>query len=724
MLAPSAASPAVSRSLHEAERPLDAAAAAPRIPPLGLEARLPWLEVGRTVGGAAIAVASIGAVARRRGLFRRSRRGLAKSLARVSALAAEEESAVAEKTEDSAVAEKTEDAAEERKEKVIFDEDGKMKLIFEDPEPVPVEADEIAENAVCIAAEGDTVIVRTGMGLFTNQEPGSYVIFSSGQMGILLAWKESLAIVHVPEGSVQLGENAKAAKWWLSTAAGSELCGRILNPKGEPIDGRPVPPVPLAQRKTFMVYKGMQERSTQYRPLYTGVLGVDFSVPVGRGQTMLFQGTDVQKDIHHLWPDLMGANAGPRSSGGPAVCICVCATLEAAETMRAELEKKGIWERCVLIVPDSEDHGAGMVAMNAAVAFAEEISDSSGEALVLMQFEPMSHIWRRLANAAGAEREAKGVEIDPGEETWVELEGTMLKESISERRKFWFALVSRAANSLDSGSVSLMGWLWEQEGGRDLRLQRSYDLKMQKISQIPRIADAVRAKMYDKIEKDAAADGITVSRESILPSIELSGDEFERIELSQGPVSVEPKADAPGVPNWEIEELKSITDGHILLMRPEQDDAWRWIVDPYKSLPRLGLDAMHPALLSMGASTLRLKMLQGRDRANLLHDTLGAPNMLESKSRLELRYVELILEQPAGDVMTVEQEVARLAIACSETCPALEGLGCTPDAMSKLAAELLASEAGKNAVKSIVESGEVPETERAQLVEAVKEYSA
>merc|ERR1740138_1421107 len=88
----------------------------------------------------------------------------------------------------------------------------------------------------------------------------------------------------------------------------------------------------------------------------------------------------------------------------------------------------------------------------------------------------------------------------------------------------------------------------------------------------------------------------------------------------------EPSMDTPGVPNWEIEELKSITDGHVLLRTPacaeEGDGSWAWNLDPYSSLPRLGTDALHPALVAVGAHRLRLKMPQGNDRARLLHDTL------------------------------------------------------------------------------------------------------
>lgn len=97
-----------------------------------------------------------------------------------------------------------------------------------------------------------------------------------------------------------------------------------------------------------------------------------------------------------------------------------------------------------------------------------------------------------------------------------------------------------------------------------------------------------------KVKADASAEGI---------SFETEADDSALV----------PNPLIPGVPNWEIEELKSITDGHIIL-RPPVDEVWEWRVDPYRSLPRLGTDALHPALIAADAPKVRLKMMQGRDR--------------------------------------------------------------------------------------------------------------
>jgi len=67
----------------------------------------------------------------------------------------------------------------------------------------------------------------------------------------------------------------------------------------------------------------------------------------------------------------------------------------------------------------------------------------------------------------------------------------------------------------------------------------------------------------------------------------------------------EPEDALPGLPNWEIEELKSITDGHILLKPPTDSSEWSWNLDPYKSVARIGMDALNVTPVSRANSQQR-----------------------------------------------------------------------------------------------------------------------
>lgn len=547
---------------------------------------------------------------------------------------------------------------------------------------------EPSEPAMVLEVRGDLVVVRAGKGLFTQDSPGTIACTDSGADAVLLAWKEDIAILQLLAGEAEPGDEARRVEEkFLQTKCSKELRGRILDPQGRPLDGLPMPEE-VEMRNVFVIPKPKQVRSNQYRALFTGVQGIDFDVPIGRGQTMLFQGTDPEKDRKYLWPDLLASKPVMGSQKELFVNVVVCRTLDEAEELQSELKARGCWENCTIFVPISDDPASRMIAINAAAAFAEYFGEEGGEGVVLCDFEAMHDVWNVLAELAGQERAARGLLMDPKEEQWVQMQGTVIRESIGERRKFWFRLTNRAINEDGKGSMTLLGWLWEQDGSLQYRLRKAYEMKLEQIEEISRISDEIRAKLVAKVKADAAADGISFDGEP---------DE----------TALKPNPNIPGVPNWEIEELKSISDGHIIL-RPPEGDVWEWRVDPYRSLPRLGTDALHPALISADSPKLRLKMMQGKDRANILHDTIGAAETLDDKPGVELQFIELLLHQPASQLFSIDEEVARIVLASDADCTRLrevEGDLKRRETLTGLAKELLQTDAGRQAMAEIKDLG-------------------
>lgn len=589
-------------------------------------------------------------------------------------------------------------------------EDGTLDFLA-DPMEITKEINEKPTGtAVVLKVVDDVAVCRQGIGFEPISKSGTVVQFANGGQGVVLAWKEQTAVVQLLAGfHVEVGEQVMPTPAAMCTAAGISLRGRIVDPRGRPIDGLEKRIGALGVRPTFAEYKAMGERTSDYRPLHTGVLGVDFAAPIGRGQTMLFQGTVQEADKEHLWPDLLAVQTTHLDNGSDALNVCVCETLEVAIVLRDKMEARGALDRCIFLVADSQQPGAGMIAINAAVSIAEQACfDDGAEVMVVLGLQPMYDVWGILADAAGKERRDRGVN---DEDALVDLQGTMVTESISARRKFWFALISRAVNSNVRGSVSLLPWCWEKEGGRDQRSMVAYSRKLQAVHDIPRIPAATRAKMAAKLRSQALAEGFEFP-EGDSPLQVVTSDES-----GWGP--------GPGVPNFEIEELKSISDGHILLKPSGSEQAYHWIVDPYKSLPRLGTDALHPALIAMNAHMLRLRMMQGHDRAVKMHDTLDAPLTLNFKDRVDLRHIEMMLQQPAGKPLLVEEQVARLAIVAS---PATQKLTAEGDfsaaAMAAMAGRLLESEVGKSVASKMRETGYVTVEMPPQLLREVASWLA
>lgn len=555
------------------------------------------------------------------------------------------------------------------------------------------------EPAVVLSVQEDVVVIRAGQQLGSTIEGGGLLKFSGGATGVILSWKEEVAVAFAEPGSVKLGENV-ICTGALTTAAGTALLGRIVDEEGVPWDEKlsPEEEESMSPHLTFARYAEMGDRDNQYRPLVTGVLGIDFAVPIGRGQTMLIQGTDKALDKAHLWPDLMRVKGAGTAEEGDPVAVCVCEDMEQALDLTQKLQEHDALENSIIVVPRSPNGvGSGTVAMNAGVAIAEALKKIGMEALVMMDLEPMCRVWGILAAAAGAERRLKGLVDDEADEAWVEMQGTMVTESISERRKFWFAFISRAVNALEGGSVSILAWLWEQQESAKERSLKALQLKLERAKNIPRIPDAAKEKMIAKIEAEAIAAGVSLE--------ELAAKPVDAYESTYSGGS--------GVPNWEVEELKSISDGHILLTHPSMElamgAAWGWHIDVYKSLPRLGTDALHKGLIAVEAHIVRLKMLQGRDRANFMKDTMGAKETIDDRPPVEIRFLELLLHQPCDAPRSVQEMVMLVAVAAFATPNVLQMAGCNLKAMDWMASKLLESGAGQDAVTDVQEEGTVTE---------------
>jgi F-type H+-transporting ATPase subunit alpha len=70
---------------------------------------------------------------------------------------------------------------------------------------------------------------------------------------------------------------------------GKELIGRVVNPLGEPIDGKG-PIKPDAYRSVENRAPGVIERKGVHEPVQTGIIAIDSMIPIGRGQRELVIG--------------------------------------------------------------------------------------------------------------------------------------------------------------------------------------------------------------------------------------------------------------------------------------------------------------------------------------------------------------------------------------------------------------------------------------------------
>jgi F-type H+/Na+-transporting ATPase subunit alpha len=97
------------------------------------------------------------------------------------------------------------------------------------------------------------------------------------------------AVVMGDYAHIKRGDTVRATNNKLQTPVGDQLLGRVINPLGIPIDGKG-PIHSDHHREVEFPAPGVIDRMPIYEPLQTGILAIDATVPIGRGQRELVIG--------------------------------------------------------------------------------------------------------------------------------------------------------------------------------------------------------------------------------------------------------------------------------------------------------------------------------------------------------------------------------------------------------------------------------------------------
>lgn len=115
--------------------------------------------------------------------------------------------------------------------------------------------------------------------------------FPGGLAGVTLNIDEDdLGVVLLGEAShIQEGDPVKQTGTVLSVAVGDGLLGRVIDPLGNPIDGKG--PINTTERRLLETQApSVIERQPVNEPLQTGIKAIDSMTPIGRGQRQLIIG--------------------------------------------------------------------------------------------------------------------------------------------------------------------------------------------------------------------------------------------------------------------------------------------------------------------------------------------------------------------------------------------------------------------------------------------------
>ena len=97
------------------------------------------------------------------------------------------------------------------------------------------------------------------------------------------------AVLLGPDENIKEGDTVRRTGTIVSVPVGEALLGRVVNPLGEPIDGKG-PVLSEEKRPIESPAPGIIERKSVTRPLQTGIKAIDSMIPIGRGQRELIIG--------------------------------------------------------------------------------------------------------------------------------------------------------------------------------------------------------------------------------------------------------------------------------------------------------------------------------------------------------------------------------------------------------------------------------------------------
>jgi F-type H+-transporting ATPase subunit alpha len=180
---------------------------------------------------------------------------------------------------------------------------------------------------------GDGVATLSGLPRARTDE---LLAFPTGVRGLILNLDRDCidVILLGPDEGIQGGDLVTATGERLRVPVGHKLLGRVVNPLGEPLDGRG--PIDATEfRYLEREAPSIVERAPVDTPLHTGLKIVDALVPIGRGQRELIVG-DRQTGKTAL---AMDAILNQRDSGVLCVYVAVgqkkSSTLAVIETLRS-----------------------------------------------------------------------------------------------------------------------------------------------------------------------------------------------------------------------------------------------------------------------------------------------------------------------------------------------------------------------------------------------------
>ena len=305
-----------------------------------------------------------------------------------------------------------------------------------------------------VSEVGEVIMVGDGVARVQGLEnvlSSEMVELPNGVFGMAMNLEEeNVGIVLFGDSKlVKEGDVVKRTGKVLEVGVGKELLGRVVNPLGQPLDGKGEikfkESKPVERKAT-----GVLERSPVNQPLQTGIKAIDAMIPIGRGQRELIIG-DRQTGKTAIAVDTIINQKSTHETESPVYCIYVAIGQKASTVSRvvAELEESGAMEYTTVVTANAMDPAPSLfLAPYSGVTMGEYFRDNGMDALII--YDDLSKHAVAYRQMSLLLRRPPGREAYPGDVFY-------LHSRLLER-------AAKSSESLGSGSLTALPIIETQEG--------------------------------------------------------------------------------------------------------------------------------------------------------------------------------------------------------------------------------------------------------------------
>lgn len=246
--------------------------------------------------------------------------------------------------------------------------------------------------------------------------------FPHGVFGMVLNLEEDNVgcILFGESSKIMEGDTVKRTGRVASMPVGEQMLGRVVNPLGQPVDGRG----PVATEKLLPIERkalGVIQRQPVKEPLQTGIKAVDGMIPIGRGQRELIIG-DRQTGKTAIAIDAIinqrstHTEKAAREGVKPVYCIYVAIGQKSSTVAQVvdKLQQEGAMDYTTVIAATASDPAPmQFIAPYSGATLGEYFRDSGRHALVV--YDDLSKQAQSYRQVSLLLRRPPGREAYPGD---------------------------------------------------------------------------------------------------------------------------------------------------------------------------------------------------------------------------------------------------------------------------------------------------------------------